>query len=73
MKLASDETHVQVDGFELALFPQLIGRTPELDDLDSLFTMGRFVARIHAVGARAASTIGNICALRQLREQPLSA
>ena len=53
MKLASDETHVQVNGFELALFPQLIGRTPELDDLDSLFTMGRFVARIHAVGAQS--------------------
>ena len=53
MKLVSDETHVQVDGFELALFPQLIGRTPELDDLDSLFTMGRFVARIHAVGAQS--------------------
>ena len=53
MKLASGETHVQVDGFELALFPQLIGRTPDLDDLDSLFTMGRFVARIHAVGAQS--------------------
>ena len=44
---------MQVDGFELALFPQLIGRTPDLDDLDSLFTMGRFVARIHAVGAQS--------------------
>ena len=53
LKLASTKTHVQVDGFELALFPQLVGRTPELDDLDSLFTMGRFVARIHAVGAQS--------------------
>ena len=53
MKLASTKTHAQVDGFELALFPQLIGRTPDLDDLDSLFTMGRFVARIHAVGAQS--------------------
>ena len=65
MKLVSDETHVQVDGFELALFPQLIGRTPELDDLDSLFTMGRFVARTTPSAPRAASAIGNICALRQ--------
>tara|TARA_B100001057_G_scaffold97261_1_gene94010 strand:- start:1640 stop:2635 length:996 start_codon:yes stop_codon:yes gene_type:complete len=52
MKLARSETHVEVDGFVLALFPQLIGRTPELDDLGSLFTMGRFVARMHAIGAK---------------------
>ena len=52
IKLTNSETHVEVNGFALALVPQLTGRTPELDDLDSLFTMGRFVARIHAVGAR---------------------
>ena len=39
------------EGFQLAAFPLFIGRPPELDNLDNLLVMGRFVARIHAVGA----------------------
>lgn len=38
-------------GFQIAVFPQIIGRPPELDNLDNLLVMGRFVARIHGVGA----------------------
>lgn len=41
------------DGFQLAVFPQFIGRPPELDDLDNLLIMGRFLGRIHAVGAQS--------------------
>jgi Ser/Thr protein kinase RdoA (MazF antagonist) len=37
-------------GFLFALTPRRGGRTPELDDADTLRWMGRFVARIHAVG-----------------------
>lgn len=41
----------EFEGFRFALFPRRAGRTPELDDPDTLEWMGRFIARIHAVGA----------------------
>jgi Ser/Thr protein kinase RdoA (MazF antagonist) len=34
-----------------AVFPRQSGRAPELDDADTLRWMGRFLGRIHAVGA----------------------
>ena len=37
----------------MAIFRQISGRPPELDNLDTLLVMGRFVGRIHAVGATA--------------------
>jgi len=37
-------------GFRLALYPRRPGRTPELDDEDTLRWLGRFIARIHAYG-----------------------
>ncbi|MDX1253218.1 MAG: serine/threonine protein kinase [Gammaproteobacteria bacterium] len=41
----------EFEGFRFALFPRRAGRTPELDDPDTLEWMGRFIGRIHAVGA----------------------
>jgi Ser/Thr protein kinase RdoA (MazF antagonist) len=41
----------EFDGFKLAVFPRCSGRAPELDNPDNLLVMGRFVARIHAIGA----------------------
>ncbi|HYC49350.1 MAG TPA: serine/threonine protein kinase [Burkholderiales bacterium] len=38
-------------GFRFALYPRRPGRTPELEDPDTLQWLGRFIARIHAVGA----------------------
>jgi Ser/Thr protein kinase RdoA (MazF antagonist) len=38
-------------GFRFALFPRRGGRTPELEDRDTLMWLGRFLGRIHAVGA----------------------
>jgi len=38
-------------GFRFAVFPRRGGRTPELEDRDTLEWMGRFIGRIHAVGA----------------------
>lgn len=52
MEFGSQGTITEYDGFMLAVFPQLIGRPPELDNLDNLLIMGRFVGRIHAVGAQ---------------------
>src|SRR5574337_369988 len=38
-------------GFRFALFPRHGGRTIELDNLNHLEWMGRFIARLHAIGA----------------------
>lgn len=38
-------------GFHFALYPKRPGRTPELEDPETLQWLGRFIARIHAVGA----------------------
>jgi len=47
------------NGFAFALYPRQRGRAPELDREDTLEWMGRFIGRIHAVGA-----------LRAFRERP---
>jgi len=41
-------------GFRFAVYPRRGGRTPELEDRDTLEWMGRFIGRIHAVGATRA-------------------
>jgi Ser/Thr protein kinase RdoA (MazF antagonist) len=41
------------DQFRFAVFPRRGGRAPELDDPATLEWMGRFIGRIHAVGALA--------------------
>jgi Ser/Thr protein kinase RdoA (MazF antagonist) len=41
-------------GFRFAVYPRRGGRTPELEDPDTLEWMGRFIGRIHAVGATRA-------------------
>jgi Ser/Thr protein kinase RdoA (MazF antagonist) len=40
------------DGFRFAVFPRRGGRAPELEQPDVLEWIGRFIARIHQVGAR---------------------
>jgi Ser/Thr protein kinase RdoA (MazF antagonist) len=39
------------DGMRFTLFPRLSGRAPELSDPATLEWLGRFIGRIHAVGA----------------------
>lgn len=41
----------QHGGFRFALYPRRPGRTPELEDDDTLVWLGRFIGRMHAVGA----------------------
>ncbi|MBA3980327.1 MAG: serine/threonine protein kinase [Alcanivorax sp.] len=38
-------------GFRFALYPRRGGHAPELDNLDNLLVMGRFLGRLHNVGA----------------------
>jgi Ser/Thr protein kinase RdoA (MazF antagonist) len=40
-------------GFRFAVYPKQGGRMPEFDRADTLQRMGRFLGRIHAVGAQA--------------------
>ena len=42
----------QYQGFRIALFPRRGGRAPELDDPAVLGWLGRFLGRIHAIGAQ---------------------
>ncbi|MDP3282333.1 MAG: serine/threonine protein kinase [Nitrosomonas sp.] len=39
------------EGFRFAVFPKHGGRAPEFDDRNTLEWMGRFLGRIHAIGA----------------------
>ena len=44
------KTLAEHDGYRFALYPRRPGRTPELEDTETLRWLGRFIARIHAVG-----------------------
>ncbi|MCD6734808.1 MAG: serine/threonine protein kinase [Burkholderiaceae bacterium] len=49
----SRTTLAEYDGYRFAVYPRRGGRTPELDDPATLERIGRFIGRIHAVGAVA--------------------
>ena len=49
----SGATLAGFDGYRFAVYPRRGGRAPELDDPDTLERIGRFIGRIHAVGAVA--------------------
>jgi Ser/Thr protein kinase RdoA (MazF antagonist) len=51
LALAENKTLHAAAGFRFAVFPRRGGRAPELDKPDTLQWMGRFLGRIHAVGA----------------------
>ncbi|MBZ0142897.1 MAG: serine/threonine protein kinase [Rhodocyclaceae bacterium] len=53
LPLAGGRTLHHAQGFRFAVFPRRGGRAPELDRPDTLQWMGRFLGRIHAVGAVA--------------------
>src|SRR5687767_12750799 len=41
----------EFEGFRLAVYPRRGGRSPELEDARTLEWIGRFLGRIHAIGA----------------------
>lgn len=51
LTLCEDTLH-QHEGFFWALTPYRGGRRPELDDFDTLETLGRLIGRLHRVGAQ---------------------
>lgn len=48
---ADGHTLRHFSGFRFALFPRRGGRSPELDDPETLYRLGQFLGRIHALGA----------------------
>jgi len=58
------------EGFRFAVYERRGGRAPELDDRDTLVRIGRFVARIHAVGARSAFAARPALSLATFGEEP---
>lgn len=53
LALAEESTLHEFAGFRFAVFTKHGGRAPELDDPATLEWMGRFIGRIHAIGALA--------------------
>ena len=51
--LNGGKTLTSYRGFRFSLFPRKGGRTPDIDDLDNLFILGRLLGRMHAIGALA--------------------
>ena len=49
--LVQGKTLNAFQGFRFAVFPRRGGRAPELSDPDTLEWLGRFIGRIHAIGA----------------------
>ncbi len=49
--LGSGATLLEYQGFRFAAYPRRGGRMPEFDRADTLEWMGRFIGRLHAVGA----------------------
>jgi len=52
-----EQTLHRYEGFRFAVFERRGGRAPELSDRTVLERIGRFLGRLHAVGARAAYRI----------------
>lgn len=60
----------EFEGFRFAVYPRRGGRAPELDDPETLEWMGRFIGRIHAVGALAPFVHRTALDIETLGEEP---
>ena len=58
------------EGFRIALFERRGGRAPELDDPEVLTWLGRFLGRIHAIGARQPFAHRPDLTIQNFGEQP---
>jgi len=52
ISFANGSTLLQDDKFKFAVFPRLPGRAPDVGDPDNLAILGRYIARVHRIGAR---------------------
>lgn len=61
------------EGFRFAVYPRRGGRAPELDQPGVLEWIGRFIARIHGVGARSAFQHREAASVATLGREPRDA
>ncbi len=60
----------EFEGFRFAVYPRRGGRAPELDDPETLEWLGRFIGRIHAVGALVPFVYRPALDIETLGEEP---
>ncbi len=70
LALGGERTLHAFGGFRFAVYPRLGGRAPELEDRATLEWMGRFVGRIHAVGAGRAFAARPVLDAASFGEEP---
>ncbi|MFT5083523.1 MAG: Ser/Thr protein kinase RdoA (MazF antagonist) [Lentisphaeria bacterium] len=46
----NDKTLFSFQDFRFALYPRMGGHAPELEDLDTLYRLGQYLGRVHALG-----------------------
>lgn len=68
--ILNGETLLQHDGFSFAVFPSLGGRQFEVDNLDQLEWVGRYLGRIHQIGQRCRFTYRPDIGLDEYLHQP---
>ena len=68
--LQGDKTLAEFNGYRFAVYPRRGGRAPELDDSETLERMGRFLGRIHAVGAIEPYKVRPAIDIRSFAEEP---
>jgi Ser/Thr protein kinase RdoA (MazF antagonist) len=71
LPLSNGSTLVYHTGFRFAVFPRQGGRAPELEAPETLPWIGRFLGRIHAVGARNTFKHRETVDIATLGEKPL--
>jgi Ser/Thr protein kinase RdoA (MazF antagonist) len=70
LQLANGSTLATSGGFRFAVYPKHGGRAPELEDPSTLEWLGRFIGRIHAVGAIEAFTERPTLDIASFGEEP---
>jgi Ser/Thr protein kinase RdoA (MazF antagonist) len=65
-------TLFEAGGLRFAVFPRRGGRTPEFDDPSVLERVGRFVGRIHVVGARRPFAARPAIDVQRLGDEPVA-
>jgi len=70
LRLAGGETLHHFGGYRFAVYPRCSGRAPELEDTENLRRMGRFIGRLHAIGAIAAFAGRPVLDVASFGEEP---
>jgi len=69
LRLQNNTVH-QAGGFSFSVSPRRGGRAPELDDMEVLEWIGRFLGRIHTVGATRPFTVRPTLDLASFAQEP---